>query len=212
MGKHTYALFSNLPGVRRLINSWRRVEQAGPGYRLMGQALAHPELLPYPIDMYLLLEQPIDALDVDGVPYEATPGMQSGNYQSTNIAQYALAHWNASLLNGEDEHQRAFLTQASWLLTHEVKLANGSGGWPVSLASPGSALAGPRLSALTQGQVTSVFVRAYQLTQEGAFLEAARRAVRSFELDILDGGISAPIGTNGLFFEGVAAYPATHIL
>jgi glycosyltransferase involved in cell wall biosynthesis len=43
-------------------------------------------------------------------------------------------------------------------------------------------------------------------------LRAARRAVRPFELDILDGGVSAPVSVDGLFFEEVAVYPASRIL
>src|SRR5579859_6977691 len=210
MSKHKYALFSKLPGVGTLINIWRREEQARPGYRLMGQALAHPE--PYPIDMYPFLDLPESMLDVDGVLFEPAHGKQPAIYQPTSIAQYALAHWNAYLVKEEDEHRRAFLAQAIWLQAHEVLLTNGSGCWPILSPLPGIALPGPWLSALTQGSVISVFVRAYQLTQGSTFLDAARRAVRSFEHDILDGGISAPIGSDGVFFEGVAAYPATHIL
>jgi len=68
------------------------------------------------------------------------------------------------------------------------------------------------MSALTQGSSISVLVRAYQLTHEEVFLEVARRAVRTFERDILDGGVSTSIGAEGIFFEEVAVYPAAHIL
>jgi glycosyltransferase involved in cell wall biosynthesis len=43
-------------------------------------------------------------------------------------------------------------------------------------------------------------------------LEVAGRAVRAFELDILDGGVTAPIGVDGIFFEEAAVYPAAHQL
>ncbi|HLZ59296.1 MAG TPA: D-glucuronyl C5-epimerase family protein [Ktedonosporobacter sp.] len=204
----------DLPVVRTLVNigrNWRE-ERAKPCYRLMGVALAHPELLPYPIDMFPLLDLPFGTLDASGVLYNAPRGARPAAYQPTSIAQYALAHWDAYLMNGEDQHQQAFMIQARWLLAHENRLANGIGCWPIPFANPGYDISGPWLSALTQGNVISVFTRAYQLTQENAFLEAARRAVRSFELDILDGGISAPIGNDGVFFEEVAAYPAAHIL
>src|SRR5438552_157577 len=70
----------------------------------------------------------------------------------------------------------------------------------------------PWLSALTQGNCVSVLVRAYQLTDEEIFLKVARRAIRSFELDIQNGGVSVFVGDDGIFFEEVAVSPAAHIL
>ena len=55
-------------------------------------------------------------------------------------------------------------------------------------------------------------MRAYRLTGEAIFLQVARRAIHTFELDILDGGVSSLIGNDGIFFEEVAVYPAAHIL
>jgi glycosyltransferase involved in cell wall biosynthesis len=57
-----------------------------------------------------------------------------------------------------------------------------------------------------------VLIRAYQLTGQEIFRQAAWRAVCTFEHDILDGGISTPVGEDGLFFEEIGAYPATHTL
>ena len=70
----------------------------------------------------------------------------------------------------------------------------------------------PWLSALTQGNAVSVLVRAYRLTHEEVFLQVARRAMRTFELDIRDGGVSTSIGEDGVFFEEFAVYPASHVL
>ncbi|MDQ2715317.1 MAG: glycosyltransferase, partial [Chloroflexota bacterium] len=123
-------------------------------------------------------------------------------------AYYALAHWNAYLANRNAAHKEAFMLQARWLLAREVAICAGAGGWPVSE----KAGARPWLSASVQGSAISVLVRAYQLTREEAFLQAARRAVYTFELDILDGGISVPVGESGVFFEEVARYPAAHAL
>ncbi len=116
------------------------------------------------------------------------------------------------LANGWDEHKRAFLTQASWLLTHESRLSDDTGGWPIPFDLHDYHAPGPWLSGLAQGSAISVLVRAYKLTKEAAFLHAAQRAIRTFELDILDGGVNAPLGSSGLFFEEVAVYPAAHIL
>lgn len=227
----------------------------------MRTALTHCDLLPYPIDISLLLAQLPDTLDASGALYSTTSSEISAKHP-TAIAQCALAHWNVYLKNGSDRHKDAFIAQARWLLAHEFHLSSDASGWLVRVRAtfPQTVGAGvdgwmggdpcgrpfhpskktgevcdgerpqgssaptdeklsnnltatqPCLSALAQGNAISVLVRAYQLTQEEAFLQAARRAVRTFELDILDTGVSTPIGANGIFFEEVAIYPAAHVL
>jgi glycosyltransferase involved in cell wall biosynthesis len=196
-------------------NRWRKqhVEQpAMPCYRLMGFARARPDLLPYPIDMFPLLSSPSGILDSAGVLYNTATNELPAGYHPTSIAQYALAHWNAYLMNGANPHKHEFLCQASWLLRHATHFANGSSGWPIPFALPSYHVSGPWLSALAQGSGISVLTRAYQLTGDEAFLLVASRAAHSFELDILDGGVTTPIGTDGCFFEEVAAYPSAHVL
>ncbi|HEX6479929.1 MAG TPA: D-glucuronyl C5-epimerase family protein [Ktedonobacteraceae bacterium] len=162
--------------------------------------------LPYPIDLSTLPGRSQFTLDGAGVPYHIHPK----GYDPTSIAHYALAHWNEYLLTGAEDHREAFLTQARWLVEHEVCAGGEAGGWPVSFSQPGVDGEGVALSALVQGNALSVLLRAYQLTGKEVFLETARRAVCTFELDILDGGVCTPIGENGIFFEEVAVYPATH--
>jgi glycosyltransferase involved in cell wall biosynthesis len=135
----------------------------------------------------------------------------SGNHPTT-IAQYALVHWNQYLTTEEKHHCNEFLMRARWLVEHEVRIGETSGGWPISSPHSHIRTTGSWLSALTQGCSISVLVRAYQLTHEEAFLEVAGRAIRTFEHDIFDGGVSTPIGNDGVFFEEVAVYPAAHVL
>lgn len=170
------------------------------------------ELKPYPIDMAPLLKLPHGILDEQHVPLNTVHGVPGGVHQPTTIAQYGLAHWNAFLRTRDPRHGDAFLVQARWLLEHEQVLANGAGVWPIPFPQPGFGATGPWLSALTQGNVISVLVRAYQFTGDAPYLDAARRAAHAYTLDILDGGVSAPVGQDGIFFEEVATYPAGRIL
>ncbi len=162
----------------------------------------------YPIDMSLLLTLWRFSLDDAGVASQVHPA----GYHPTIIAQYGLAQWNYYLATNDERHSSMFLAQARWLIEHEVHIGNDAGGWPISFPHPDVRGDGSWLSALAQGQALSVLVRAYQLTQEEIFLEVARRVVRTFERDILDGGVSTPMGEEGVFFEEVAVYPATHTL
>lgn len=191
--------------------NWRK-GRATPCYRQMKVIQACSSLLPYPIDMYPLLALPLDTLDEAKIPNNTVSSTSRVINHPMRIAQYALAHWNAYLASGRDEHKEIFMKHTSWLLTHEVSLSDKASGWPIPLALPAYHAPQPYLSAMTQGNVISVFVRAYQLTSDKAFLQAAYRAVRTFELDILDSGVSTPVGNNGVFFETVAVYPAAHIL
>jgi len=166
----------------------------------------------YPVDLSSLLTLPLDYLDGAGVLSGSPSYAPEERYRPTSIAQYALAHWNAFLTGKAYEHERAFLQQARWLLAHQVRLVNDIGVWPLSAPRPEYYAFRPWLSALAQGCALSVLVRAYLLTEDEAFLQAAHRAIRAFELDILDGGVRSQVGEDGIFFEEVAVYPAAHIL
>jgi len=166
------------------------------------------ELLPYPIDMSPFLSMSRDTLNItDKILLE-----RPAEYPPTTFASHALVHWNSYLSNREKYHTAVFLAHARWLVEHQVGIGEGSGGWPIVLPHPDVPTRGPWLSAMTQGCAISVLVRAYQLTCEETFLKVAQYAVRTFEQDILDGGITAPVGVDGVFFEEVAVYPAAHIL
>ena len=162
----------------------------------------------YPVDMPSILPLSQIRLNANGIP----KALNQTECDPTIIAQYALVHWNLYLATNDHHHCKVFLTQAYWLIEHELLIGDDAGGWPISSPHPGVPTEGRWLSALTQGNALSVLVRAYQLTSEQSFLDATQRAVRTFELDILDGGVSAPIGSNGVFFEEVAVYPAAHKL
>ena len=160
-------------------------------------------LLSYPINMSLYLSQnpfvSIPSHALDGEIRDVTP-----------IMRYALAHWNAYVESDEKKFLETFLVCAEWLVEHVVHI-NTSAGWPIEISCEGER-ENLALSALIQGQGISVLVRAYQVTQQKKFLDVAQIVVETFKLDILDGGVCAPIGEDGIFFEEMAVYPATHAL
>ncbi len=168
-------------------------------------------LSPYPLDLSSLLALSRRASTVR----ESSRGISSQQpnaAQPTLAAQEALLSWNSYLALGDEQHRAAFLDQANWLLEHEELFAADLSGWPVLTQLSTLPEPVPLLSASTQGLALSVLARAYRLTGDEAFWRVARRAVRAFELDIFDGGVSAPVGNAGIFFQEVAAYPATHHL
>lgn len=170
------------------------------------------ELLAYPVKIsYLLGFSPNSEADVWKM-CKSLGGLMHAVDHPTEIAQNALIYWNLYFEYRNDTHREIFLERANWLLAHETRLANGAGVWPIPFALPEYYAPQYWLSALAQGNAISVLLRAYQVTHDEAFLQAAHRAVRPFELDILDGGVSTPVNKDGLFFEEVAVYPGAHIL
>lgn len=207
MGKRT-SLLSRLGAEYKSIQT----ELHRPSYPLASFTSAQADSFPYPIDMSPLLALPFGGLDANGVLFNERNGVFGAAYQPTSIAQYALAQWNKYLVDHDRSRLDGFLIQARWLLEHETRLTNGTSVWPIPYPVPAYGAARPWLSALTQGNVLSVLVRAYKVTGDAQYLECAQRCVRSFQFDILDGGVAAPVANGGIFFEEVATYPAGRIL
>jgi heparosan-N-sulfate-glucuronate 5-epimerase len=203
-----------LPLIGFFVKEWQVwcQQQSQPIYRLVPMPDNAADLPPYPVDMSPMLALPHGILNERGVPYNTQTEAYPAAYQPTTIAQYALAQWNAYLATGDEKHKQAFLIQAHWFVEHETRFAGDAGGWPIPFPSHSYDTPESWLSALTQGNVISVLIRAYRLTGKDIFLQVACRAIRTFELDIRDGGVSTSIGDDGIFFEEVAIYPATHIL
>jgi heparosan-N-sulfate-glucuronate 5-epimerase len=203
-----------IPGVRLLASEIRslHLDRTRKRFRLADVRLDPQAIAPYPIDMAPLLEMPHGRLDEHGVPYNLWNGGFGPAYQPTSIAQYGLAQWNTYLADHDPARIEGFMAPARWLLEHEKRLVSGASVWPIPFPSPSYGASGPWLSALTQGDVISLLVRAYLHTKDTRYLECAKRGAHAFKLDIFEGGVSAPVADFGVFFEEVATYPASRIL
>jgi glycosyltransferase involved in cell wall biosynthesis len=166
------------------------------------------ELCQYPIDMSSCPALAYFPPLLQGVAAEVTLAADN----PAKVAQHALVDWNRYLGKSEEGSASSFLGYAYWFVEHELSIGDDRVGWPISSPHPDVPGGGPWLSALAQGLALSVLIRAYQLSGQEVFLEVAQRAARTFEKDILDGGVNAPIGEEGIFLEEVSAYPATHAL
>lgn len=202
----------SIKGNRRHVEQQIREKQSISFSKHPVKTKAHLDLLPYPIDVSQSLDLPFYTVAGTKVFGHSAHGTFSAFNDPTRTAQCALANWNAYLIQGHTQHREVFEAQADWLLHSRSLLSNGACGWLQSVPSNAQGASRPCLSVLTQGTAISVLVRAYSLTGKDPFLQAACQAVRTFELDILDGGVSAPVVENGVFFEEVAVYPAAHVL
>jgi heparosan-N-sulfate-glucuronate 5-epimerase len=144
--------------------------------------------------------------DEDGLLLNRLP---SGDlvYFPTALFQKALGHWDLWLAGGrtDDEHRRAFLALAQWAVDHQDE----RGGW-TAWSQLGLEYQSP-YSALTQGEGASLLVRAADMTEDGGFVDRARKAVDLMLAPVEQGGLTRTVG-EGLVFEEISDKQAVTIL
>lgn len=152
--------------------------------------------------------------DTDGIPmldYKGNVGVQ---YNPNAVAQYALGFYDLFLDTGNQKHKEVFLKQADWFLRSIRVIENGIGLWEYNFDFEyHKGLKAPWQSALAQGQGISVVARAYLLTKDDRYLEAADKAFRSFEYQIgQPGGVTYVDDEGYTWFEELIFIPPTHVL
>jgi heparosan-N-sulfate-glucuronate 5-epimerase len=129
----------------------------------------------------------------------------SGNeYNPVTVAQSALAHYDRWLREGLPDDREEFLRDAEWF----VSAQKADGLWYYDF--PNGAMPVPWVSAMSQGHACSVLVRAYAMTGEERFLEAANRALATFDLPIGKGGVTV-VDRGFTYYEEAMPPESPHI-
>lgn len=150
--------------------------------------------------------------DEDGIPRVVYGGYAEPQYNPVTISNFALANWNVFVETGDESARRDFLNQANWLAENARKdEANKVLYWDYQFDNPAFGAKAPWRSAMAQGLALSVFIRAYQMTSDQAYLDLAEQAMRSFTIKISEGGIT-DVDDGYRYYEEVAVEPASHIL
>jgi len=153
---------------------------------------------------------PFDDTGVPKLDYRGGIGQQ---YNPLATAQYGLAHYNRYRQTGAAHSRHSFLVQARWL--RDTLAPNGQGVpvWSYQFDwEYREPLRAPWYSGLAQGQAVSALVRAHAETGDPGFLDAARSALRSFEVPLTEGGIAYRDRDGHLWFEEAIVDPPTHVL
>lgn len=109
------------------------------------------------------------------------------------IFQYALGCWDLYQLNNDARYKRKFIACADWAL----KMQEPSGAWNnFFFAYPKNPY-----GAMAQGEATSVLVRAWSITKESKYLDAARRAADFMLKPVENGGTSQYTGNELVLLE-----------
>jgi hypothetical protein len=171
----------------------------------LGRQFAPGQLLGYYNDLTAKVNW-TGPVDGNGLPLnQNAEGMSI--YFPTTLLQKALGHWDKWLESGctSEADRIAFLNLATW----GSRAQDENGGWPIwpvlglNYASP--------YSAMTQGEGISVLVRAYSLTQDAQYIEAARRALEPLLAPVEQGGTCRSISA-GLVLEEVPLKHSNTIL
>lgn len=125
-----------------------------------------------------------------------------------DLAQLALGWWGHAIRFEKRGADSRFLELASQLLATGTKAPDGLR-WPYLIHVPKYGLEPPWNSALAQGQIASVFVRAFLKTGDDAYAEAARLAVGPLVAAESDLVTQTP---DGPILEEVPAFTQSHIL
>lgn len=105
-----------------------------------------------------------------------------------------------------------FFAAAKWLVRNQ----NDFGGWPISVTrrlSNGMLELEPGwYSAMAQGQAMSVLTRAYTVTEDPAYLEAALRAIGPFKVRSENHGVMATFLGKFVWYEEYPTVPSSFVL
>jgi len=144
--------------------------------------------------------------DENGIPvvdYGTKNGVYIGPQRNPlTIATRALAYYDNYLQSKSAQDKTFFLNCVNWL--DQAKIDKGGYWlWAYTFDLPAFNVKAPWYSAMTQARIMVAFQRAYELTGDKHYLDAADQALKSLEVDIQDGGVAVSGSTGGKWFEEV---------
>jgi heparosan-N-sulfate-glucuronate 5-epimerase len=169
-------------------------------YRLPSEEAGQAYYIYYPSGLALDRPWPELTFDAEGVAVTAE------GYNPVTIAQYAL-YSHERMSRGVDGSHEAFRAQARYLA--ERQRADGS--YVYDVRFPEYGVEPGFICAMAQGTAASVLVRAFAVTGDARYREAARRAAEPLKKDVSAGG-AAFIRGGYAFFEEIASERPCHIL
>lgn len=137
--------------------------------------------------------------DDNGIPVYDMPGV-GPVYHPIVIAQYAIGLYENYLINKEEKFQSAFLKQAEWLLSNGVDSEKGFL-WTFNYDLDYYKLKSPWISSMAQGECISVLCRAFKMTGENKYIDAASKAIKPFSIPVADGGVLDYFDNNIVYEE-----------
>ena len=131
------------------------------------------------------------SVDDNGIPTVHYRGELGARENPVTVCQYAMEYWEewVSFCNKtpvDSDSRRRFLHCADWLLEHGVEI-DGMLVWQYDFPFYGAQP--PWISGMAQGHAMQVLIRAYLLTRDVRYKEAAAKVLPVFFIDVAEGGV-----------------------
>ena len=162
---------------------------------------------PYPLDVRIISEK--SRVDADGVVVVAEPSGRE-YHNPVSVSLYALGqHTEASLPGGQRETSLGrFLAQAQYLRSSQ----DAQGGWLYPVPAARYQVGPGWYSAMAQGLVASVLLRAHDRTGEQSYIDAADGAITLMLKPLREGGCAHYDEAGMPFLEECPSDQPCHIL
>ncbi|MBN1297509.1 hypothetical protein JXA80_12060 [bacterium] len=175
-----------------------RLGEGSPGY--------------YPLKMRIHYHRGhFPAFDETGIPLYPAPDGSGYTYYITTMASYALGIWEVMLSDDCEERPSAddFITVANKILQCSRQESCGRAFRNVNYRTGRVG----NLSAMSLGMSASVMLRAWCLTQDMVYQQAAYEILGFFEREIDEGGVVGRVGKEKLpWYEEYPVAPFNHVL
>lgn len=132
---------------------------------------------------------------------KSSNGIINNGTNPVTAAQYALT------LHQRDARE-PFLAHATFIRDN----MEADGKFPYHFRHESYGLGVTWYSAMPQGEAASVLLRAYALTGDLTYVEAAKRSLEPLQRDVRDGGVSYLRGSDVFFEEAASAERPVHVL
>ena len=161
------------------------------------------------------LNRLIHSFDENGIPLNTTyidVKEVKLHYYPISIGQYGLAVFHSWLKTHSEEKKAYFLRIADWFMNNRVEEDGLGCYWLTDVPKPEYNVYSAWKSAFAQSRGISILLRAWQLTADETYLNAATQALIPFTKDITSGGVSVDREMGETFYEEYVATCPTRVL
>lgn len=138
--------------------------------------------------------------DINEIPLVKINGILV--YNPVSIAQYGLQYYSYYIKDGYKENLKPMMAAADWLVANQDRK---TGKWlynfPFDVGGMSIRLESGWSSAMGQGQAISLLVRAYNLTQDERYIQAAELGLEPLKVDVENDGLTRYIDGHPYYEE-----------
>ena len=158
----------------------------------VGQMFEANKIAGYFNDMTMKVTMQMDCVDKRELPKQET---EQGDhiYFPVAVFQFGLGLWDLFLKTNEDRYREMFVKCAEWALEKQESNGAWNNFFFVYPDNP--------YGAMAQGEGASLLIRAWELTKDDKYLEAARNAISFMLIPVEDGGTAKYEGEDLILLE-----------